>query len=210
MVLPPSESSLELVVQVLAQGEMCIIPTDTVYGLAAQVAPDSVARLYRAKGRPEGRPIPLLVSGIEAARAVAADWPPEVETLARTFWPGALTLVVPAVPGLPQEVTAGTGTVGVRWPACPLAESVIERSGGVLAVTSANRSGERPATSAEDAVRALGKLVPYVLDGGTLAGTLPSTVVRVERKQLHVIREGAIAPEAIRRALDRPPQCSYP
>lgn len=210
VVLPPSEDSLQLVVQALARGELCIIPTDTVYGVAAQVAPDPVARLYRVKGRPEGRPIPLLVSDIEAARALATEWTFEVDKLARTFWPGALTLVVPAVPGLPQEVTAGTGTVGVRWPACPLAESVIERSGGVLAVTSANRSGEPPAASVEDAFRALGTSVPYILDGGSLGGGLPSTVVRVVGKEIEVIREGAIAPEAIRRALDSLHQSDHP
>jgi L-threonylcarbamoyladenylate synthase len=203
IILPPNDDSVAKVAAALAEGQLCVIPTDTVYGLAAQIAPEPVARLYVAKGRPEEKPIPVLVSGLEPVRTVAPDWPEEAQALARAFWPGPLTLVVPAAPGLPRELTAGTGTVGVRWPANTLATSVIERAGGALAVTSANRSGEPQATSAEEAARMLRGSVAYVLDGGSLAGHRPSTVVSVTDGELRVLRTGPISLQALRDALAR-------
>lgn len=201
IVLPPSADGLRRVAEALLRGNLCVIPTDTVYGLAAVLAPEPVSRLYVAKGRPEDRPIPLLVSSVASARQVASSWPQPAEALARAFWPGPVTLVVPAADGLPAEVTAGTGTVGVRWPASDLATDVIERTGGVLAVTSANRSGQAPAVSAEEAARTLGDAVRFVLDGGSLAGHLPSTVVAVDGGELRLLREGPISLAELRSAI---------
>ena len=178
-----------------------MIPTDTVYGVAAAVAPGPVRRLYLAKGRPESRPIPLLVAGTAAARTVVATWPPEAEVLAERFWPGALTIVLPAQPALPEEVTAGTGTVGVRWPRGALVEEVIAGAGGVLAVTSANRTGRPPATRASEAAEALGDAVAYILDGGCLEGNVASTVVELGRDGHRILREGPIGSAQIEETL---------
>ncbi|NLT42215.1 MAG: threonylcarbamoyl-AMP synthase [Anaerolineae bacterium] len=192
LILPPTDASVQLVAQALVRGELCVIPTDTVYGVAAAVAAEPVRRLYRAKGRPESRPIPVLLAGLDEVGQVAAQWPPAAAAIAACFWPGALTLVLPARHWLPVEVTGGTGTVGLRWPAGRLVQQVIRMAGGMLAVTSANRSGELPATTAEQALEALGGLVTYVLDGGDLAGNRASTVVAIRAGEVQVLREGPI------------------
>jgi len=197
VLVPSTPAGVQSVLEALRAGELCVIPTDTVYGVAAIVSPGPVRRLYQAKGRPESRPIPVLVADSEAARRLAGEWPPQAEALARAFWPGALTMVVPAAPSLPFEVTAGTGTVGIRWPRGDLVQEIIRGAGGRLAVTSANRSGESPATTADEAAAALGEAVAYVLDGGSLTGNLPSTVVSLTQEDVRVLRRGAIELEAI-------------
>lgn len=200
-IVRPTEEAVAAVVWALARGELCVIPTDTVYGVAATIAPEPVRRLYRAKGRPESRPIPVLVAGLDAVRELAAEWTRAAEALAEAFWPGALTMVVPARDWLPVEVTGGLGTVGLRWPRGSLVEDVIGRAGGMLAVTSANRSGEPPTVTAKEAALALGEAVTYVLDGGSLAGHRASTVVTLDTAGARILREGPIGRQQIDDAL---------
>ncbi len=200
-ILPATEESVAATVEALVRGQLCVIPTDTVYGIAAIVAPEPVSRLYRAKGRPGTRPIPVLISDLEAVHRLAAVWPAEAEVLAHSFWPGALTMVVPAQEWIPVEITAGSQTVGIRWPSGGLVHSLIRRAGGMLAVTSANRSGQPPAVSAAQAQDTLGDAVSYVLDGGVLVGNMASTVVTLVGGQLEVLREGPIGWESLHAAL---------
>jgi len=199
--IPPTEAVIRLIAEALARGELAVIPTDTVYGVASRPTADSVSKLYVAKGRPEGRPIPLLIADAKALEGVVAEWPRAAEVMAQRFWPGALTIVVRAQPHLPPEITGTSGTVGVRIPDCLLARKLIRKANGCLAVTSANRSGEPPALSAEAAAEMLGDHVAHVLDGGRLEAGVPSTVVSVRGRQVKVIRKGAVSCASLRAAL---------
>jgi L-threonylcarbamoyladenylate synthase len=193
-------------VAALRAGSIVGIPTDTVYGLAAALdRPDAIARLYALKGRPLEKAIPILLSEPADISLVASAVPPEAERLAARFWPGALTLVVPARPGLPSEVTSvgasGDPTVAVRIPDQQLARAIIAAAGGALAVTSANRSGEAPCRSAAE-VAALGSAAPdLVIDGGPVAGGVPSTIVAIGSGGITILREGAIDPELLAEAV---------
>lgn len=194
--------AIPLAQRVLREGGLVVFPTDTVYGVGAAVdCPQAVARLYTVKGRPLDRPIPVLVSSIDQVERLAAGVDERVKRLLATFWPGALTVVVPAQEWLPEEIVRQTGTVGLRMPDHPVALAIIEAAGGALATTSANRSGEREACTAEEARDALGDRVELILDGGRSPGGRPSTVVAVKDGELRVLRAGPVDPELIRRVL---------
>ncbi len=187
--------------QVIAGGGLVILPTDTVYGLAADPwQPGAVAALYAAKTRPPDRAIPILLADIEDIAQVAAEVPGIARRLAEAFWPGPLTLAVPRLPHLPPIVSS-LPTVGVRIPDHPAARAVIRACGGALAVTSANRSGDPSPLTAQEAAAALGDAVALVLDGGPCAGGVPSTVVDVSAGSLTVVREGPLSADDLRRAL---------
>lgn len=178
------------VASALARGEVVAIPTETVYGLAARAGdPAAVERMAALKGRPSGQPFQLLVEPVEAVLPLLA----EAGTLdrVRALWPGPLTAVVRARPGSGLAVVTEEGTVGVRQPDDALARAVIAAAGGVIAATSANRSGETPATSAAEVVRDFGGDL-LVLDGGGRRGLSPSTVVDLTRRPPVLLREGPI------------------
>jgi L-threonylcarbamoyladenylate synthase len=176
---------------VLRAGGLVVMPTDTVYGVGCLAfLPDAVARLYMAKGRPEDKPIPVLLGGAEDFDRVAANLSDTARRLASAFWPGPLTLVVPRHPDLPPEIGPG-GTVGVRVPAHSVAQELL-KAAGPMAVTSANRSGESPARSAEDAETALADTVDIVLDDGPSPGGQPSTVVDGTLNPPTILRPGPI------------------
>lgn len=171
--------------QVLARGGLLVLPTDTVYGIAADPRqPNSVERLWLAKGRPANKPIALLA----ADSAQVEQWPvrlsPLARCLAQRYWPGALTLVVD---GADQ-----TAAEGFRVPDHAATRLLLQAAGTALRVSSANRNGAPPALSAQAAAEALGPAVDLVLDGGTISGGQPSTVVRVTGKTLSILRPGAI------------------
>ncbi|MDF3015875.1 MAG: Sua5/YciO/YrdC/YwlC family protein, partial [Thermomicrobiales bacterium] len=139
----------------LRAGQVIAIPTDTVYGLAAAVdRPEAIERFYAIKGRPEEKAIPVLISNPENLARLSPHFSAMAARLARSFWPGALTLVLPALPDLPRRVTDVTGdglkTVAIRMPDNALARAIIAAAGGALAVTSANRSGAAPAVEARE------------------------------------------------------------
>jgi L-threonylcarbamoyladenylate synthase len=182
-------------ISVLSQGGLVIFPTDTVYGVGASVdRPDAVARLYVAKGRPLDRAIPVLVSSELAVERMVSELDDVARTLMRHFWPGPLTIVLPAATWLPSEIVRDTGSVGVRMPDHPIALEMIERSGGALATTSANNSGQPETRTAQDAASDIGARVELVVDGGESPGGVPSTVVKVsEDGNLTVLRKGAIS-----------------
>ena len=174
------EEAFEKAVEVLNRGGVAVIPTDTVYGLAAR--PDfeaAVDRLYTIKGREAKKPIALLASDVEAIGRFGYPIEGKARKLAESYWPGALTMVI--------------GKEGFRIPDHAKTRELIAACGGVLRVTSANLSGRRPATDAPQALKDVGLSADYVVDDGVSPGGVPSTVVRVAADgSIEVLREGAI------------------
>jgi L-threonylcarbamoyladenylate synthase len=189
-------------IELLRQGSLVVMPTDTVYGLAAMpLDAAAIESIYEAKNRPEEKALPMLVASIAEAEQIA-DMPSGVRLLCELFWPGPLTVVAPAAPSFASSAVATDGTVALRMPALNLALEIISSAGGVLAVTSANLSGAPPATSAPDALSQLNGRIAAIVDGGPSPGGVASTVVRIVDGRLVVIREGAIARAALVRVLD--------
>ena len=159
-------------------GELVVFPTETVYGLGANALDaDAVARIFAAKGRPRSSPLIVHVDSVEMARGLALRWPDAAETLAHRYWPGPLTLVVPKIPALPDIVTAGLPTVGLRMPAHVLALQLIHAAGVPIAAPSANRFTELSPTLAGHVPEAL---ADYVLDGGPARVGIESTVLSLD------------------------------
>lgn len=182
--------------QALAAGEVVCIPTETTYGLAADIrSAPGLARLDSIKqARPIDAPYALIAPDLEAARALARVWPAAADELARRHWPGPLTLVVPARPDLPASLVGPAGGVGVRVSSHPLAAALARQVGAPITATSANRSSAPPATRVSEARALFGGEIAFYLDGGVCDGT-PSTVVAVDPAGvLRLIRRGAIDP----------------
>ena len=185
----PAAAALTEAIAALRRGELVIVPTETVYGLAADERnPAAMKKLFEAKGRPTDKPVALLAVGVAELERYGAKLPPAAKKLAEKFWPGPLTLVL----------DSPAGWLGFRIPDHPVMLALLRAWGGVLAVTSANRSGEPPATTATAALVALEPFVTLALDAGPAAGGVPSTVVKEEEMKLEVLREGAISKEEIR------------
>ena len=180
-------------IAILKDGGVVAFPTDTVYGVGVDpFQPDAVRKLYQIKGRPIDKPIPILVGSVDDVERVAQNLPPTFSQLAGRFWPGELTLIVEAK-SLPPEVTAGGNTVGVRMPDHPLALALLQRFGGAIATTSANKSDEPPATSAEEVQAELGPLVGIILDGGETETKIASTVLDLSVSPPQIRRDGGIS-----------------
>jgi len=185
---------------VLHDRGLVVLPTDTVYGLAALIDESAIAHIFLAKQRAPERAVPVLLSDVDAVWRVASEFGPEARRLADAFWPGPLTLVVPKRTHLPRNLSL-VPTIGVRVPAHAGTRAVIAAAGGALAVTSANRSDDPPACTIEAARDALGDAVALYLDGGRCLGGIPSTVVAIDDGHLKVIREGPIAERTLKAAL---------
>ncbi len=188
--------------EILRRGGVVAYPTETFYGLGA-LARDAAAvdRLARVKGRPDGKPLPLLAADRAQVEAVAVVGEGAAR-LADAFWPGPLTLVLPARAGLAEAITAGTATVGIRIPGSDLARALAREAGGAIVATSANLSGEPPPASADALAAALVARLDVVLDGGRTPGGLPSTVVAlVGDSDVRLVRPGAVPLADVRIAL---------
>lgn len=189
-------------VYVLTQGGVVAVPTDTVYGLAADArSADAVRRVLDLKDRSPDSPLPLLVADIAQAEAIAGPLSGSARALAAKFWPGALTLVLPSSTELPAPVVRD-GAVGLRVPDDPICCRVIQLFGGPVTGTSANVTGKPPAMTPDEVRKQFGKRIDYILEAGRAGGALPSTVVRVSDTDLSVLRGGAIAEEDVRAAWD--------
>jgi L-threonylcarbamoyladenylate synthase len=178
---------------VISKGGVIAFRTDTFYGLGAdpfnQVA---VVRIRELKGRDDDKPILLLISDAEQVERLIAARSKEFEVAAQKLWPGPLTIVGSAVAELPEEITAGTGTVGVRLPADEVVREFVRECGGVLTATSANPSGSEPARSAQEVAAYFPHGLDLIVDGGEVRATEPSTVLDVLASPPRIIREGAI------------------
>ena len=182
--------------EILSAGGVVAIPTDTLFGLAADALnPEAVEAVYVAKGRPADMPLPVLVSGWEQATQVAdipADTLSSVQKLAAAYWPGGLTMVLPAAPGLPDRLTAGRDTIAVRMPdhAVPLA--LTEVLGRPITGTSANRSGEPDIANVDELRKIIGPRVDGIIASGPEPQGTASTIIAVSPGGIALLREGAL------------------
>ena len=203
--LPVAPQALERAVAHMRGGGLLVLPTDTVYGIGAPAADAAaVARLLAVKGRGRRMPPPVLAAGSDQLDGVIAGAPPAARALMEAFWPGALTLVLDAAPGLEWDLGETGGTVAVRVPDHPLARAVL-RATGPMAVTSANRTGERPATDADAARRAFPRRDVLVLDGGPTPGPVPSTIISLAGERALapvVVRDGLLSRTALAAVLE--------
>ncbi|WP_368499541.1 L-threonylcarbamoyladenylate synthase [Herbiconiux sp. A18JL235] len=193
-------SGMRLARGAISRGELVVIPTDTVYGIAADAfSPRAVQRLLDAKGRTRQSPPPVLIPALATLDALATDIPEAARTLVAEFWPGGLTIILRATPSLMWDLGDTNGTVALRMPADPLALELLQET-GPLAVSSANLTGRPAATSAAEAVEMLGDSVEVYLDAGERSDTLASTIVDAtgDDGMLRIVRAGAVAEERIR------------
>ena len=192
---PADAAVLASVVRHLREGGLAAIPTETVYGFGCAIQEEALAKLQQLKGRGEDKPFLILVPGVEAVSRL--DWTPLARELAGVFWPGALTLVLrDGAQSFPRGVRSPKGTVAVRQSPNPVARSVVDRLMEPIVSTSANPPGGPPALSAREALDVAGSLGAgddfWVLDGGTLSPSKPSTVVDCSEEEPVVLRAGSI------------------
>jgi L-threonylcarbamoyladenylate synthase len=203
VVLPTHTAALfaqavERAADLLRAGQLVALPTETVYGLAANAwDAAAVARIYQVKGRPARNPIIVHVAGLELARDCVAAWPPVADKLAAAFWPGPLTLVLPRSPRIPDIVTAGGPTVGVRWPSHPFIQAVIRACGFPLAAPSANPANQVSPTNAGHVRKAFDGQIPLIVDGGPSQVGLESTVLDLAAAPPSLLRPGMIHAESL-------------
>ena len=192
------ESGLTAATGALSRGELVLLPTDTVYGVAADAfTPAAVTRLLAAKNRGRTMPVPVLIGEASTLSGLVLTIPPVAHALAEAFWPGGLTLVVEHAPSLAWDLGEAEGTVAVRLPGDDVARDLLRRT-GPLAVSSANRSGRPAATTADEAVGQLGDHVSVVLDGGPRTGSAASTIVDCTAPVPRVLRLGAVDLDRLR------------
>ena len=202
-IVPISASSLREACQILQGGDLVAFPTETVYGLGALgLRSDAVQKIFHAKGRPSTDPLILHLPSPDLNQAVTHHWmaapiPPFANELAKKFWPGPLTLVVPKGAKVPLEVTAGLGTVALRVPAHPVAEKLLQELGEPLAAPSANRFGRISPTDASAVLQELDGKIPLILDGGPCPHGIESTVLSLLSDPPTILRPGSITAEMI-------------
>lgn len=187
------EFLLEYATRTILAGKVLAFPTDTFYGLGADPFNlAAVSEIFRIKRRTTERALPLLVASLDQAADLANDPPAQFFELAKRFWPGPLTMVVPASRQIPLKVTANTGKVGLRWPKAPLAVALIAAADRPLTGTSANLSDCPACTSAQEVEEQMGNELPLILDGGVTSGKLASTVIDLTGKRGRILRAGKI------------------
>lgn len=188
------QAAVRRAVECLRSGRVVALPTETVYGLAANAFDkEAVARIYEIKGRPSHNPTIVHIAGSEMARQCAAHWPALAKRLAAAFWPGPLTLVLPRSNCIPDIVVSGGSTVGLRWPSHPFIQAVIRECGFPLAAPSANLSNQVSPTTAAHVRKQLGHKVELIVDGGPSQVGIESTVLDVTRTPPRVLRPGVIS-----------------
>jgi L-threonylcarbamoyladenylate synthase len=189
----PDAAALHDAAAVLRSGGLVAFPTETFYGLgAAALSGAAVRRVFEVKGRAESKPLLVLVESIAMLARVAASIPPAAEPLMARHWPGPLTLIVPARATIPEVLTAGTGTVGVRVPGHPVARALVAALGEPVTAPSANPSGAPPPTTAAAVVAYFEGSIDVVIDAGPTPGGAPSTVVDVTVDPPRILRRGAV------------------
>lgn len=188
----------------LEAGETVAIPTETVYGLAAVIFnEEAIHKVYAVKVRPVSNPLIVHVAGIEKAKELTVDFPPAAEQLARAFWPGPLTLVLPKNEMVPDSITAGQPTVAIRVPDHPLTLQLLEELNKPLAAPSANPFNYISPVTALQVDQMLGNKIPYILDGGRCQRGIESTIVAFENNKVKILRPGAVTAAAIEKVLQQ-------
>ena len=206
-VVPADDASITAAAQLLHAGQIVAIPTETVYGLAADAQnAEAVAHIYAAKGRPDFNPLIVHVRDRKAAEKLGL-FNATAQVLADAFWPGPLTLVLPLKQGAPvaRAVTAGLPTIAIRCPNHPVIQALLLKSDLSLAAPSANRSGAISPTRADHVLKGLGGAVPMILDGGPCSAGLESTIVAVRDDGWQVLRPGPVSATLIEQTLGYPP-----
>src|SRR5271170_3134430 len=192
------QKAVRRAVELLRAGEVVALPTETVYGLAANALEEkTVAKIFQIKGRPSHNPIIVHVAGIEMARRCVKNFPALAERLAKSFWPGPLTIVLPRAKEIPEIVTAGGETVGIRWPSHPFIQAVIRECDFPLAAPSANLSERVSPTNAEHVLKNLGGKIPLIVDGGQSQVGIESTVLDLTVSPPRILRPGMIHAESL-------------
>lgn len=192
------EKSVRRAAELLRAGRVVALPTETVYGLAANALDENaVAAIFSIKGRPSHNPIIVHIAGLEMAKQCVKDFPPLAERLARAFWPGPLTLVLPRAEAVPEIVTAGGQTIGIRWPSHPLIQAVIRECNFPLAAPSANLSNRISPTNAAHVENQLGGKIPAIVDGGQSMVGIESTVLDLTVSPPQILRPGMIHGESL-------------
>ena len=196
------EDKISAAAKILREGGLVGIPTETVYGLGADGSnPAAVRRIFEVKGRPQDNPLILHVTGAQWLPRYCADIPPVAYTLARKFWPGPLTMVLKRQPTVPDETTAGLDTVGVRCPNHPVTLAIIREAGMAIAAPSANTSGRPSCTSAQDVLEDVGGRIDMIIDGGSCAVGVESTVLDLTQEPPRLLRPGGLPVEDIERLI---------
>ncbi len=197
------EAAVHKAAELLRAGELVAVPTETVYGLAANAwNAQAVEHIFRVKDRPGHNPIIVHVADVAMARQCVSTWPEAADRLAAAFWPGPLTLVMPRSELVPDNVTAGGATVGVRWPNHPFIQALIRECGFPLAAPSANPSTQVSPTTAAHVQRSLGRKIPLIVDGGPAQIGIESTVLDLTVHPPRLLRPGMIHAESLLATLE--------
>ena len=201
-VLPVNEESIALAAKLLQQGGLVALPTETVYGIAADARNgEAVKKIFEAKGRPQDNPLIVHICGMEMLHGIVSEVPERAKKLAAAFWPGPLTMVMPRGPEVSEVTCAGLDTVGVRMPSHPVVQAVIKASGVAFAAPSANLSGKPSPTNAQDTFVDMDGRLPLILDGGESAVGVESTVVAVTGEHPMILRPGYVTKEQMEAVL---------
>lgn len=200
-----SKSELRTAAELLQAGELVAIPTETVYGLAANALDSqAVSRIFAAKGRPQDNPLIVHIAGLEELAPLVTEIPDTVQQLAEAFWPGPLTMILRRAALVPASVSAGLDTVAVRMPLHPAARAIIREAGLPLAAPSANLSGSPSPTTAERVMADMNGRIAAVVDGGVCSVGLESTVVDMTGSRLRLLRPGGVTVSALEEISGQP------
>ncbi|TAK90157.1 MAG: threonylcarbamoyl-AMP synthase [Burkholderiaceae bacterium] len=202
---PATTENINRAAQKLRSGELVIFPTETVYGVGADARnTEAIAKIYKAKGRPQDHPVIVHLAKETDVREWAAEWPPMAQRLVDMFWPGPLTLIVKRNLQIPATVSGGQDTIGLRCPSHPVAQALLHSFGGGIAAPSANRFGRISPTTAAHAESELGRYVECILNGGASAIGIESTIVDLSRGYPVLLRPGQISRVALQEVLSEP------
>jgi len=198
MLVSPDEIGLNQSADAIRAGELVAIPTDTYFALGANGLDSRAAEsVFRIKGRNPGTPVPLLISDVDMVADLTSEFPNPLKHLAEELWPGALTVVLPASIRVPEVVSAGSGTVGLRVPDNRVAIDLIARAGVPITGTSCNLTGRDPIKEASEVHQVFGDRIAICLDAACGESTAPSTVITYEDRKIVILRAGAITAESI-------------
>lgn len=199
-----SAKDTQVAAKILREGGLVAIPTETVYGLAANALDENAVRkIFVAKGRPSDNPLIVHISKVEEIEALVRDFPPEAQRLAEAFWPGPLTIILRKSDAIPDVISGGLDTVAIRLPAHPVAREIIEAAGCPLAAPSANLSGSPSPTKASHVIDDLSGKIDAIVDAGACSVGLESTVISLCTRVPRVLRPGAVTVEQLRKVLGK-------